>query len=187
MAYFSQKELHKFGFKKLGKNVLLSTKASIYNYELIEINDNSRIDDFCSVSGNVSIGKYVHLAPYTLIAGGEPGVFIENHVTCAYGVKVFSQSDDYSGESLTNSLLPKKYKNELKKKIILKKHTIIGAGAIIMPGATLEEGTAIGASSLVLRSTKPWSINYGIPSKHISSRSREMTKLWAEFEKEHER
>ncbi len=187
MAYFSHKELKKLGFKKLGKNVLVSTKASIYNYELIEIHDNSRIDDFCLISGNVSIGKYVHLAPYTLIAGGEPGVFLENHVTCAYGVKVFSQSDDYSGESLTNSLLPKKYKNEIKRKIILKQHTIIGAGSIIMPGAILEEGTAIGASSLVLRSTKPWSINYGIPSKYVSDRSNEITKLWSEFEKEYEK
>ena len=68
----------------------------------------------------------MHLAPYTLVAGGEPGVLIEIHVTCAYGVKIFSQSDDYSGESLTNSLLPKKYKNEIKKKVILKKHSIIG-------------------------------------------------------------
>ena len=186
MAYFSQIELDKFGFKKIGKNVMLSTKASIYNHELIEIHDNSRIDDFCLISGNVTIGEYVHLAPYTLVAGGEPGVLIENHVTCAYGVKIFSQSDDYSGESLTNSLLPKKYKNEIKKKVILKKHSIIGTSSIVMPGVLLEEGTAIGASSLVLKSTKPWSVNFGIPSKYVSDRSKKITNLWTEFEKEHE-
>ncbi len=55
-----------------------------------------------------------------------------------------------------------------------------------MPGVILEEGTAIGASSLVLKSTKSWSVNFGIPSKYVSDRSKKITNLWVEFEKEHE-
>ena len=68
MAYFSQEALKDIGFKSLGKNVKISDKASIYNPEKIELGDFSRIDDFCVISGRVSIGKYVHVAPLGLIA-----------------------------------------------------------------------------------------------------------------------
>lgn len=47
-----------------------------------------------------------------LVAGGEPGIIMSDFVTLAYGVKVFSQSDDYSGKSLVNSNIPKKFKHE---------------------------------------------------------------------------
>ena len=45
MTFLSQKQIDGLGFKKLGKNVLISDKASIYNPELMEIGDNSRIDE----------------------------------------------------------------------------------------------------------------------------------------------
>lgn len=55
MSFLSDSELRKIGFKKLGKNVKISEKASIYNPEKIEIGDNSRIDDFCLLSGKISV------------------------------------------------------------------------------------------------------------------------------------
>jgi len=97
MSYYSRNELLEMGFKDIGENVLVSTKASIYNCCSISIGDNSRIDDYCVVSGKVSIGKHVHMAPGCLVAGGEKGVDIEDFSGLAYHVMVFSQSDDYSG------------------------------------------------------------------------------------------
>ena len=136
MAYYNKKKLALLGFKKLGRNVKISTKASIYNHNQIEISDNSRIDDFCVVSGKVLIGKNCHVTPSCIIAGGEKGVFLEDFTTLAYGVKVFSQSDDYSGKTITNSTVPTEYKSEFKKEVIIKRHSIVGAGSIIMPGVT---------------------------------------------------
>ncbi len=69
MSYYSNDELKKIGFKSIGKNIKISTKASIYEPENIEIGDRSRIDDFCLLSGKISIGKFVHLAPYCNLAG----------------------------------------------------------------------------------------------------------------------
>jgi acetyltransferase-like isoleucine patch superfamily enzyme len=177
MAYYNEKELKKLGFKKLGKNVKISDKASIYNCNLIEIGDNSRIDDFCIISGKIQIGKNVHITPMCLLAGGEKGIVLEDFTTLAYGVKVFTQSDDYSGKTMTNSLIPKKYKNELKKEVIIQKHTIIGAGSIVMPGVTLSEGTSVGAMTLILKSTEPWSIYVGVPSKKIKNRKKDLLEL----------
>ena len=73
MAYLTEEELKAAGFKKLGRNVKISDKASIYDADKMEIGDNSRIDDFCVVSGNILIGKFVHIAPMCLVAGGELG------------------------------------------------------------------------------------------------------------------
>jgi acetyltransferase-like isoleucine patch superfamily enzyme len=72
--------------------VLISRDARIHNADQIEIGDNSRIDDFCSLSGKITIGKNVHIASFGLLAGGEPGIFINNFSGCAYGVKIFTQN-----------------------------------------------------------------------------------------------
>jgi acetyltransferase-like isoleucine patch superfamily enzyme len=181
MAYMTDKEMHGMGFKSLGLNVKISTKASIYDCNQIEIGDSSRIDDFCVISGKINIGCHVHLTPMCLVAGGEKGVLIGDFVTMAYGVKVFSQSDDYSGQTMTNSTVPGKYKNEYKDRVVIKKHSIIGAGSIVMPGVILEEGVSIGAMALVTKSTDSWSIYVGVPARKIKKRSKELLNLEADF------
>lgn len=181
MAYFIQSELAQMGFKALGKNVKISTKASIYNYDQIEIGDNSRIDDFCLLSGKISIGKFVHITPYCNLAGGIKGIVMEDFTTLAYGVHVFTQSDDYSGETLTNSNIPEKYKKVARATVYIKKHTIVGACSVIMPGVELREGTSIGAMSLVRKSTEEWSIYVGNPAKKIKARSKALLVLEKEF------
>ena len=115
MAYLTTEQLHEMGFKSLGKNVKISDKASIYNADQIEIGDNSRIDDFCVISGRIKIGRNVHFAPMCLVAGGEEGITFSDFSGLAYQVQVFAQSDDYSGKTLTNPTVPSDYKKEYKK------------------------------------------------------------------------
>lgn len=184
MAYYSEQQLRSMGFKFLGKGVKISDKASIYDCEKISIGDFSRIDDFCVISGNLEIGKYCHITPMCLVAGGEPGIFLDDFVTLAYGVKVFSQSDDYSGESMTNSLIPKKFKKEIKKAVYLEKHVIVGAGSIIFPGVTVANGCSVGAMTLVRASTIPWGIYVGNPARRIAERKQQILELEEKFLRE---
>jgi acetyltransferase-like isoleucine patch superfamily enzyme len=181
MAYISRNELERIGFKNLGKSVLVSDKASIYNPELIELGDFCRIDDFCVISGNISFGSYCHVTPMCLLAGGEPGIEISDFCTFAYGVKVFAQSDDYSGNSMVNSLIPKKYKDEKFEQVKIGRQSVIGAGATILPGVTVAEGTAVGAMSLVIKSTHPWGIYAGIPASRMKERSQKVLEIEKEF------
>ena len=95
----------------------------------------------------------------------------------AYQVQVFTQSDDYSGKTLTNPTIPTKYKKEIKKEIVIGRHVIVGAGSIIMPGVILEEGTSVGAMSLIRKSTEKWSIYLGNPAKKITSRKKDLLEL----------
>lgn len=181
MAYYNEEELKNLGFKYYGKNVKISDKASIYNHEQIEVGDNSRVDDFCVLSGKVKIGKNVHIAPFCLVAGGEKGIVFEDFTGLAYQVQVFTQSDDYSGKTMTNPTVPIDYKKEIKKDVLIKKHSIVGAGSIIMPGVVLEEGTSIGAMSLVRKSTEEWSIYLGNPAKKIMNRKKDLLELEKEY------
>ena len=181
MAYLSQIQLQEIGFKNLGKNVKVSDKASIYNSELIEIGDNSRIDDFCVVSGRVVVGRYCHIAPMCLIAGGEPGVFLADFCGMSYGSKIFAQSDDYSGLTLTNPLIPKKYKKEICKAVSVGRHVIIGTDSIVFPGVDIAEGCAIGAMTLVHKSTEPWGVYLGNPARRVKGRKKDMLDLEKKF------
>ena len=177
MPFLSRDSIEKMGFKSLGKGVLISDKASIYNANQIEIGDNSRIDDFCVISGNITIGKHVHIAAQTLLAGGEQGIILGDFSGCAYAVQIFSQSDDYSGKTLTNPTVPVEFKNEFKKKIVIGKHVIIGASSIILPGVEVAEGCSVGAMSMVTKSTEPWGIYFGVPAKKLKNRKQDLLEL----------
>lgn len=177
MAYLTEKQLGEMGFKSVGKDVKISDRASIYNADQIEIGDYSRIDDFCVISGKVKIGRNVHIAPYCLVAGGEKGIIFEDFSGLAYQVQVFTQSDDYSGQTMTNPTVPAEFKKEAKRAVFIGRHSIVGAGSIIMPGVSLNEGTSVGAMSLVRKSTESWSIYLGNPAKKIKDRKKDLLEL----------
>lgn len=181
MSYFDNTTLQSMGFKHIGKNVLISVKASIYNPERISIGDNARVDDFCVLSGNISIGRNVHIAAQCLIAGGQPGILLDDYSGLAYGVKVFAQSDDYSGKAMTNPTIPTAYKQEFFASVKIGRHVIIGANSTILPGVVIAEGCAIGAQTLMRKSTESWTIYCGNPAKRLKTRSQELLKLEAAF------
>lgn len=181
MGFMQREQLEALGLKHLGRNVKISDKASICNPESLEIGDYSRIDDFCVISGDIFIGRNVHIAVFCNVAGGEQGVRIEDFAGLAYGCHIFSQSDDYSGKTLTNPTVPDKYKFETKKSITIGRHSIVGTSSLVLPGVTLAEGTAIGACSVVRKSTEEWSIYIGNPAKRIKSRHKDLLDLEAEY------
>ena len=181
MSYLKDSDIKNIGFKSIGRNVKISDKASIYNPEEIEIGDNSRIDDFCVISGNIKIGRNIHITPHCLVAGGKKGIIIDDFATLAYFVKVFSQSDDYSGKTMTNSTIPTEFKNEYKSCVHIGRHVIIGTGSTIFPGVVVAEGCSIGAMTLVNKSTEPWGIYVGNPAKRIKDRSKDLLVLEQKF------
>lgn len=186
MGFYTKEELKKIGFKSVGENVLISDKCSIYSPESIEIGNSVRIDDFCILSGNIKIGNYIHIAAYSALFGGAEIIMEDFSGLSARGL-VYSVSDDYSGEFLTNPMIPEKYRGVSKAKVVFKKHSLVGAGSIVLPGVILEEGTSVGAKSLIIKSTQEWSIYAGSPAKKIKDRKKELLKLEEKFLKEEKR
>lgn len=182
-SFYSDEELNSLGLKIVGKNVLISRKASIHGAGLISIGSNVRIDDFCILSGKIEIGNNVHVAAYSALYGGRDGIYIRDYANLSSRVSVYSVSDDYSGETMTNPTIPDEYKNVESAPVIIDKHVIIGSTSVVMPGVTLREGSAFGCFSYINRDSEPWSINVGIPFRKIKERSRNLLKLENEFEK----
>lgn len=176
MGFLNREDLEKLGFKSIGKNVLISDKCSIYNPEKISIGDNVRVDDFCILSGDIQIGNYIHISAYSALFGGA-GIVMQDFSGLSSRGTVYSVSDDYSGEFLTNPMVPEKYRKVQYEKVVFEKHSLVGAGSIILPGVILKEGTAVGANSVVAKSTDGWSVYAGTPAKKIKNRKKDLLEL----------
>ncbi len=176
-SFYTEKELSVLGFKSIGKDVLLSRKASIYGISNITIGSHVRIDDFCILSGKISIGNYVHINPYTGVFAGTAGVSFDDYANLASRVTIYAISDDYSGETLTSPLIPEKFKNLRREHVHIGKYVIIGTGTSILPGVNIGDGSAIGAMSLLKTSVDSWGIYAGTPVRFIKPRSKDMLNL----------
>lgn len=180
-SFYSEDEIKKIGFKEIGSNILISRKASIYSPEKMILGNNIRIDDFCILSGNIIMGDNIHIAAYSALYGGKAGITIDDFANVSSRVCVYALSDDYSGSSLTNPTVPEKYKLIQSNPVFIGKHVIIGSGCTILPGASLNEGTAIGAMSMCKDVTEPWKIYVGIPARCIKNRKKDVLKLEKEY------
>lgn len=180
-SFYTEKELRTLGFKSIGTNVLISKKASFYGFKSIQIGNNVRIDDFCILSGCIVLGDFIHIAAYSALYGGEEGIYISDFANISSRVVIYALSDDYSGQTMTNPMIPEKYKKVLSSPVYIHKHVIIGTGSTVLPGVVLSEGTAVGAMSLVKDSTKEWNIYAGIPAERKKERKKNILDLEKEF------
>jgi galactoside O-acetyltransferase len=172
MSFLNQEQLNNMGFKYLGKNVLISDKCSIYNPKNISIDDNTRIDDFSIISagdGGIVLGKYVHIACYSSLIG-RAKITMKDFSGVSSRVSVYSSSDNYDGEWMTNPCLPNNVTNTIHKDVIIGKHVVVGSNSVVLPGVTLFDGCSIGAMSLVNKSVDGQYVMVGIPIKKIKDR-----------------
>lgn len=180
IGYYTNEELAKMNFANLGSNVKISKTTQLYNTERISIGNNVRIDNFCTIvpSGNakIVIGNYVQICAYNFM-NGQADIIINDFCTIGNFCQFFSSMDDFSGQFLTGAVVPRELIGTFSAKVICYKHTLIAPSCIILPGVTLGEGTAIGAHSLVKKSTKEFSLYAGVPAKFIKSRSKKLLEL----------
>jgi galactoside O-acetyltransferase len=179
MSFLKQEELEKLGFKHLGKNVLISDKCSIYNSKNISIGDHTRVDDFSILSagdGGIEIGRYVHIACFTSLIG-KSKITMKDFSGLSSRVSVYSSSDNYDGEWMTNPCLPETVTNTQHKDVVIGKHVVIGSNSVVLPGVTLFDGSSVGAMSLVNKSIEGPYVCVGIPAKKIKDRKSKIFEL----------
>ncbi|MDF1584213.1 MAG: acyltransferase [Methyloprofundus sp.] len=183
MAMLDRATILSMGFASVGENVLISDLASFYNCSNISIGNNVRIDDFCVLSagdGGISIGNYIHIAVYSsLIGAGKISLF--DFCNISSRVSIYSSSDDFSGEWMTNPTVPSEYTGVFHANVVISRHVIIGSGAVILPSVIIEEGVAIGALSLVKKRCMAFGIYMGTPAKRIAERKRNLLELETKF------
>lgn len=185
MAILTREEIEQMGFASVGENVYISTKASFYGISKIHIGHNVRIDDFCVISageGGVFIGNYIHIAVYSSLIGSGK-ITLMDYSNISSRVSIYSSNDDYSGNYMSNPMVPKDFTNVTHDAVVVGKHAIIGSGSIVLPGVVLDEGCAIGAHSLVKHNCEKLSIYAGNPARKIRDRNDKFLELEEQLRK----
>jgi acetyltransferase-like isoleucine patch superfamily enzyme len=180
-GYWAEEDLSTFGFRAVGKNVRIAKSCIIADLANVSFGDNVRIDGPTVISpssGYVRIGSFVHIGGFCFLGGGG-GIDLEDFSGLSQGVRIYSASDDYSGNALTNPTVPREYQNVIAAPVHIGRHVIIGSGSVVLPGCTIGEGSSIGALSLVTKSLEEWGVYFGSPCKRIKRRSKKLLELEA--------
>ncbi|MCB2065090.1 MAG: acyltransferase [Erythrobacter sp.] len=181
--YLTSADLRAAGLAEVGNGVLVHETAQLVDLDRISIGDNCRIDGFCVVSaagGAIALGSHIHLATGACLFGSG-GIRIADFANISGGVRVYSVSDDYSGATMSNPMVPERYKALDRQQTDIGEHAIVGSGSVVLPGATIAQGVAVGALSLVTKPTEPWTIYAGQPAKALKPRRRDLLQLADRF------
>jgi len=184
-SFYTEKELIKLGLKSYGSNVKISRNVCIYNPEKIIIGNNVRIDDFSILSGSIMLGNHIHIAAFCGL-WGSGGIILDDFCGLSSRVSIYSTSDSYNGDSLANPTIYEHYRNVKQGTVHLKKHVLIGASTVVLPGVSIPTGCAIGACSLINKNIDEWGIYAGIPVKRINERKKDILHLEKHFLREFE-
>ena len=114
--------------------------------------------DRISMGSNVGINTQCYI-------NGVGGIIMEDFVLIGNNVTISS------GKHELNDRLPEIFERpSVPMQILIRKGVWIGAGAVIMPGIELGQGSVIGANAVVTKNTEPFSINVGAPARAIGYR-----------------
>lgn len=178
-GYLDERRLRDLG-AAAGENVRVHETCVLVGLEAMTFGSNVRVDPFSvltAAGGTLRVGDFTHLSSHLFISASA-GVEIGDFCALSVGVKVFSRSDDYSGEFLVNPTVPPEFTAPDKgEPVRIGRHVIVGAGSVVLPGVTLEEGAAVGAHSLVSSSLAGWSLHAGVPAKLVRERRRDILAL----------
>jgi galactoside O-acetyltransferase len=178
-GYYTSPELRTFGFARVGENCLVARNCTIIGLSNIILGDNVRIDGFSSLiapNGLIRIGSFVHIATACML-GARAGIEIGDFSSLSQSVRVFTAIDDFSGKKLSNAMAPEDLAGVQAAPVKIGAYVPVGSGTIILPGAEIGEGAAVGALSLVATSLAAWTIHAGNPAKPVGERARDVVAL----------
>lgn len=160
--------------KYCGRNVIIGKTVRIRYPELVEIGDNSILDDFLYISTSLKIGKYVHIsAGCHLIGGRDSYIEMDDFSALAPNVVLAAGSGDYTNGLIT-ACVPLETRGSVDiGKIFIGRHSVVGANSVILPNVIFGEGSAMGALSLASKSLEDWSLYAGNPARKIKDRNKE--------------
>lgn len=159
--------------KYIGENVIIGKTVRIRYPELVNIEDNCIIDDFTYISTSLELKKNVHISSGAKIIGGKNShVFMDEFSTLAPNVVLAAGSDDYIA-GIATPLVPIEFKGNVSiGKIIIGRHSIVGAGSVVLPDVTFNEGASLGALSLAKNDLDAWCLYAGVPCRKIKKRNK---------------
>lgn len=180
-GYYRSDELRGFGFAAIGANVSIARNCTITGLANISLGDDVRIDGLTTIiasTGRLRLGNRVHIGGGCHFSCADDLTFGDISGT-SQGVKIYTATDNYSGLAMAGPMVPRECTRPRRAPVHIGRHTIIGAGSVILPGAHVGEGSTVGALSLVTKPCAEWSMYFGIPAKRLKGRKRVVLDLEA--------
>ena len=154
-----------------GFDVFIHEDVMIKHPSYAKIGNHVAIDKGFYCTTKLSVGDYVHIAPYVVTIGGpDSAILLDSFSFVAAGTKLIAGSENYSDDALVGPTIPKKYRSIKISDIRFERFAGCGVNCSIMPGVVLQEGSVVGANSVVTKSTEPWTIYVGNPARPIKTR-----------------
>ena len=159
-----------------GENVIIGRTVRIKDPHRVSIGNNVIIDDYTYISGDVSIGDYVHIAPGCVLSASSGGIEMQALSGLSAGCKVYGGSSNYMKIGLDMPTIPQQFQyNVILEKTILRSFVLVGANCAILPGCDIPQGVSI-AAGIVLRKNiklKSWHCVVDAQGKQIARRGLE--------------
>lgn len=161
-------------YRSFGVDVFINETALIKRPHLCDIGSHNAIDNGVTISTELIMGDYIHIAPYVVVIGGDQSkLILEDFSFVSAGTKIVCGSEDYTGAGLVGPTIPKELRVINYTTVKFEKYDGCGVNCSIMPGVTLAEGSILGANSLLTKDTEPWTIYVGSPAKPVKIRDKD--------------
>lgn len=168
----SAQALKEVGFASLGTDVSVHPSVEVFGAADVHLGSHVRIDCFCLLTagpGVVRIGDHVHVSASAHVFG-TAGVTVEDFAGLSARVLVFSVNDDFVEGHLTGPTVPDELRKVTAAEVVLRRHALVGAGSVVLPGVEIGEGAIVGALSLVKHDVPPGAVVAGVPARRIGTR-----------------
>ena len=139
-------------------DAIIGSFTSIWHYSHVErsavIGENCNLGQTCYVGNNAIVGNGCRLGNGVSVWNN---VVLEDFVFCA-PFMVF-----------THIAFPRAVvcRHNIFEKTLVRRGATLGANCTIVPGVTIGEGAFIAGGAVVTSDCKAWSLNVGIPSRHV--------------------
>lgn len=140
---YTNEELTKLGFSRIGADTRISKEAKFYT-TLGELGDKVRIDTYAICTGEINLSDYVHISPFCFLGGTGGKIIMGAYSGISTHVSIFTKSDDYS----TNRTGTAK---KLFGDVVIGQYSIIGSGTKILPGVKIGNFVSIGCNCVINR------------------------------------
>lgn len=143
----------------------------ITNRAKVKIHPTARIDSFVKIEGGkgVVIGPYVHIASFAHLNIGGGSLYLDEGSSVASGARIVTGSnmvDMYS----CSAVAPESWQRVERSRVYVGPGAVIFAGATILPGVMMGEGSAAAAGAVVRHMVPEYEIWGGVPAKKIGTR-----------------
>ena len=174
--------MESLGFARLGEDVLIHPTVVIVDCRKIALGSRVRIDPFVIISnrGGVEFGDNIHIGGHSVLAG-HGAISFGDFVNISHHVGIYTSNEDTSGRVLSHPTVPGGDKTARVASIHFARHSGVGAGSVVLPGAKFGEGSILGAMSRISRPLRPWATYAGIPARRLRERRRDVLEQEQEY------